>query len=118
MSFSQKSDSNNELNESVTNERIFGIFDSKLHTTKVLLLGSGELGKEIAIELIRLGIRVCAADSYADAPAMQVAQENRVIDMSDSQELQDLINDINPDIIIPEIEAISTQILKLSLIHI
>ena len=49
MSFSQKSDSNNELNESVTNERIFGIFDSKLHTTKVLLLGSGELGKEIAI---------------------------------------------------------------------
>ncbi|MDK7189763.1 phosphoribosylglycinamide formyltransferase 2, partial [Bifidobacterium sp. UMB1230] len=53
-----------------------------------------------------------AADSYADAPAMQVAQENRVIDMSDSQELQDLINDINPDIIIPEIEAISTQILK------
>lgn len=112
MSFSQKSDSNNELNESVTNERIFGIFDSKLHTTKVLLLGSGELGKEIAIELIRLGIRVCAADSYADAPAMQVAQENRVIDMSDSQELQDLINDINPDIIIPEIEAISTQILK------
>ena len=126
MSFLQKSDAsiasnkepnnnknaNNDLSKSIANNRTFGILNSKSHTTTVLLLGSGELGKEIAIELIRLGVKVCAADSYANAPAMQVAQENLVLDMSDSKKLQDLIDDINPNIIIPEIEAISTEVLK------
>lgn len=118
MSFLQKSNATSMLNEqaehwkSVENNRTFGILNSTSHTTTALLLGSGELGKEIAIELIRLGIKVCAADSYANAPAMQVAQENRVLDMSDSKKLQELINKINPNIIIPEVEAISTEVLK------
>ena len=118
MSFLQKSNATSMLNEqaehwkSVENNRTFGILNSTSYTTKALLLGSGELGKEIAIELIRLGIKVFAADSYANAPAMQVAQENRVLDMSDSKKLQELINNINPNIIIPEVEAISTEVLK------
>lgn len=112
MSFLQKSSASSELFKNVSNKRVFGILDSKTHTTTALLLGSGELGKEIAIELIRLGIKVCAADSYANAPAMQVAQENRVLNMSNPQKLQELIDDINPNIIIPEVEAISTQTLK------
>ena len=112
MSFLQKSSASSELFKSVSNKRVFGILNSKTHTTTALLLGSGELGKEIAIELIRLGIKVCAVDSYANAPAMQVAQENRVLDMSNPQKLQELINEINPKIIIPEVEAISTQTLK------
>ena len=118
MSFLQKSNATSMLNEqaehwkSVENNHTFGILNSASHTTKALLLGSGELGKEIAIELIRLGIKVFAADSYANAPAMQVAQENRVLDMSDSKKLQELINNINPNIIIPEVEAISTEVLK------
>lgn len=77
-----------------------------------MLLGSGELGKEIAIELIRLGVVVIAVDSYSPAPAMQVAQGSAVIDMSDSHQLQALIDRIRPDIIIPEVEAIATDVLS------
>ena len=79
--------------------------------TRVLFLGSGELGKEVTIELMRLGVWVCAADSYAGAPAQQVAHEARVLDMADPQQLKALFDDIKPDIIVPEVEAIATQVL-------
>lgn len=79
--------------------------------TRVLFLGSGELGKEVTIELMRLGAWVCAADSYAGAPAQQVAHEARVLDMADPQQLKALFDDIKPDIIVPEVEAIATQVL-------
>lgn len=81
------------------------------HPTRALLLGSGELGKEVAIALTRLGVRVIAADSYEGAPAQQVAHEAHVLDMSDAQALAELIAGVEPDIIIPEIEAIATQVL-------
>lgn len=77
----------------------------------MLFLGSGELGKEVTIELMRLGAWVCAADSYAGAPAQQVAHESRVLDMADPQQLKALFDDIKPDIIVPEVEAIATQVL-------
>ena len=93
------------------NQRIFGVTANSNNTT-ALLLGSGELGKEIAIELMRLGVLVCAADSYKNAPAMQIAHEYHVLDMSNPQELQELISNVNPDIIIPEVEAIATEVLK------
>lgn len=80
-------------------------------STRVLFLGSGELGKEVTIELMRLGAWVCAADSYAGAPAQQVAHEDRVLDMADPQQLKALFDDIKPDIIVPEVEAIATQVL-------
>ena len=76
--------------------------------TKALLLGSGELGKEIAIELQRLGIEVIAADSYANAPAMQVAHSSYVLNMLDGERLEDIIRKEQPDFIIPEVEAIAT----------
>ena len=76
------------------------------HATRVLLLGSGELGKEVAIELQRLGAEVVAADRYADAPAMQVAHRSHVLDMLDTFALRDLIAREKPDLIVPEIEAI------------
>lgn len=79
--------------------------------TRVLFLGSGELGKEVTIELMRLGAWVCAADSYAGAPAQQVAHEARMLDMADPQQLKALFDDIKPDIIVPEVEAIATQVL-------
>lgn len=79
--------------------------------TRVLFLGSGELGKEVTIELMRLGAWVCAADSYVGAPAQQVAHEARVLDMADPQQLKALFDDIKPDIIVPEVEAIATQVL-------
>ena len=79
--------------------------------TRVLFLGYGELGKEVTIELMRLGAWVCAADSYAGAPAQQVAHEARVLDMADPQQLKALFDDIKPDIIVPEVEAIATQVL-------
>lgn len=81
------------------------------HSTTALLLGSGELGKEVAIELMRLGVTVVACDRYDQAPAMQVAQKKAVINMRDPQSLNDLIVKVNPDFIIPEIEAISTETL-------
>ncbi|WP_421185709.1 formate-dependent phosphoribosylglycinamide formyltransferase [Aeromonas enteropelogenes] len=81
--------------------------------TRALLLGSGELGKEVAIELQRFGIEVIAADRYANAPAMQVAHHARVLDMLDGAALRDLVAEVKPDLIIPEIEAIATDTLAL-----
>ncbi|MFQ2367299.1 formate-dependent phosphoribosylglycinamide formyltransferase [Aeromonas enteropelogenes] len=79
--------------------------------TRALLLGSGELGKEVAIELQRFGIEVIAADRYANAPAMQVAHHARVLDMLDGAALRDMVAEVKPDLIIPEIEAIATDTL-------
>ena len=77
--------------------------------TRVLFLGAGELGKEVVIELMRLGAWVCAADSYAGAPAQQVAHEARVLDMADAAQLRALFDEVRPDIIVPEVEAIATS---------
>lgn len=85
--------------------------DYQTQSTKALLLGSGELGKEVAIELIRYGIDVTACDRYDNAPAMQVAQHKAVINMRDEKELENLITTLKPDYIIPEIEAIATETL-------
>ena len=79
--------------------------------TKVMLLGSGELGKEVAIECQRLGLEVIAVDRYAKAPAMQVAHRSHVMDMLDAQALKALILQEKPDFIVPEIEAIATEAL-------
>ncbi|MFM5254663.1 formate-dependent phosphoribosylglycinamide formyltransferase [Aeromonas hydrophila] len=79
--------------------------------TRALLLGSGELGKEVAIELQRFGIEAIAADRYADAPAMQVAHRAHVLDMLDGDALRTLVNEVKPDLIIPELEAIATDTL-------
>ncbi|OIO70366.1 MAG: phosphoribosylglycinamide formyltransferase 2 [Zetaproteobacteria bacterium CG1_02_53_45] len=76
--------------------------------TKVMLLGSGELGKEVAIELQRLGVEVIAVDSYAHAPAMQVAHRSHVINMLDGAALRNLIEAEKPNLIVPEVEAIAT----------
>ncbi len=81
------------------------------HAYRVLLLGSGELGKEVAIELQRFGVEVIAADRYADAPAMQVAHRSHVLDMLDGQAVRALIAAERPHLIVPEIEAIHTQTL-------
>ncbi|ROU05289.1 formate-dependent phosphoribosylglycinamide formyltransferase [Lysobacter enzymogenes] len=81
------------------------------HAYRVLLLGSGELGKEVAIELQRFGVEVIAADRYADAPAMQVAHRSHVLDMLDGQAVRALIAAERPNLIVPEIEAIHTQTL-------
>jgi phosphoribosylglycinamide formyltransferase 2 len=79
--------------------------------TRVMLLGSGELGKEVVISLQRYGVEVIAVDRYADAPAQQVAHRAHVIDMTDSQQLIDLISKEKPHFIVPEIEAIATSVL-------
>ena len=79
--------------------------------TRVLLLGSGELGKEVAIELQRLGVEVIAADRYDDAPAMQVAHRCHTLNMLDPAALRDLIAREKPTLVVPEIEAIHTQTL-------
>ncbi|QQP96285.1 formate-dependent phosphoribosylglycinamide formyltransferase [Lysobacter enzymogenes] len=81
------------------------------HAYRVLLLGSGELGKEVAIELQRFGVEVIAADRYADAPAMQVAHRSHVLDMLDGEAVRALIAAERPNLIVPEIEAIHTQTL-------
>lgn len=79
--------------------------------TRVLMLGSGELGKEVVIELQRLGVEVIAADRYANAPAMQVAHRSHVLDMLDPIALRALIAKEQPHLVVPEIEAIHTQTL-------
>src|SRR3954464_2206743 len=79
--------------------------------TKVMLLGSGELGKEVIISLQRLGVEVIAVDRYADAPGHQVAHRAHVIDMTDGAALAALIAQEQPDLIVPEIEAIATATL-------
>lgn len=78
---------------------------------KALLLGSGELGKEVAIELQRLGVEVIACDKYEGAPAMQVAHRNYVFNMLNADELMEVVKDEKPDRIIPEVEAIATPAL-------
>ena len=78
---------------------------------RILLLGAGELGKEITIAAQRLGCFVIAVDSYPNAPAMQVADQSRVLDMSDEQALRDLLHHETVDIVVPEVEAIATQVL-------
>lgn len=79
--------------------------------TTALLLGSGELGKEVVLELQRLGVETIAVDRYADAPAMQVAHRCHVIDMQDEAALRALLLAEKPDVVIPEIEAIATSVL-------
>ncbi|MCF6324650.1 MAG: formate-dependent phosphoribosylglycinamide formyltransferase [Gammaproteobacteria bacterium] len=79
--------------------------------TRVMLLGSGELGKEVIIALQRLGVETIAVDRYADAPGHQVAHHGHVINMADPTELRALIEQEKPDIIVPEIEAIATEVL-------
>ncbi|WP_456449544.1 formate-dependent phosphoribosylglycinamide formyltransferase [Hydrogenimonas sp.] len=83
----------------------------KSNSIKIMLLGSGELGKEVAIEAQRLGIEVIAVDRYPDAPAHQVAHEAHVIDMRDDAAVLELIRRVLPDYILPEIEAISIDAL-------
>jgi phosphoribosylglycinamide formyltransferase 2 len=78
---------------------------------KIMLLGSGELGKEVVIEAQRLGIETIAVDRYANAPAMQVAHRSHVINMLDGEQLRALIEQERPDLIVPEIEAIATPVL-------
>ena len=78
---------------------------------KVLLLGSGELGKEVAIELQRFGVEVVAVDSYPNAPAMQVAHRSHVISMLDADVLRRVLRTEKPDLIVPEVEAIATDVL-------
>jgi phosphoribosylglycinamide formyltransferase 2 len=83
----------------------------KSSAVKVLLCGSGELGKEVAIELQRFGVEVIAADVYADAPAMQVADRSHVVSMLDSAALRQVIELEKPDFVVPEVEAIATDVL-------
>lgn len=86
----------------------------KKNATKAMLLGSGELGREVAIELKRLGVEVIAVDRYADAPAMQIADRSHVMSMLDAKKLRAVVEAERPDIIIPEVEAIATsELLKL-----
>ena len=79
--------------------------------TRLLLLGSGELGKEVVIEAQRLGVEVIAVDRYADAPAMQVAHRRHVINMLDGDAIRKIVQKEKPHLIVPEIEAIDTQTL-------
>ena len=80
-------------------------------TTKVMLLGSGELGKEVIIALQRLGCEVIAVDRYPNAPGMQVAHRSHVINMTDAAELRKVIEMERPHLVVPEIEAIATDML-------
>jgi phosphoribosylglycinamide formyltransferase 2 len=80
--------------------------------TKVLLLGSGELGKEVIIALQRLGVETIAADRYPNAPGQQVAHHARTLVMTDPQQLRALIESEQPDLVVPEIEAIATPMLE------
>ena len=84
----------------------------KFRRKKILLLGSGELGKELVIEAKRLGLEVIAIDKYDNAPAMQVADHSFVIDMSNKEILSKTIKELNPDFVVPEIEALSIESLK------
>ncbi len=79
---------------------------------RLLMLGSGELGKEVLIEAQRLGVETIAVDSYDGAPAMQVAHRSHVIDMQDAEALRELVEREEPDFIVPEIEAIATTTLE------
>ena len=76
---------------------------------KILLLGSGELGKELVISAQRLGCHIIACDSYAEAPAMQLAHSSMVFNMLDGEKLRNAVDEVKPDFIVPEIEAIRTE---------
>ena len=76
--------------------------------TRILLLGSGELGREVALEAARLGVEVIAADRYDDAPAMRVTPHRRVLDMTDPVALRALVQEVRPDLVVPEVEALAT----------
>lgn len=89
---------------------MFGTATAK-SATRVMLLGSGELGKEVAIECQRLGLEVIACDRYENAPAMQVAHRSYTLDMLDGDQLQAIIDKEQPDYVVPEIEAIATDTL-------
>ena len=78
---------------------------------KVLLCGSGELGKEVVIELQRYGVEVIALDAYANAPAMQVADRSHIVSMLDADALRKVIELEKPDLVVPEVEAIATDVL-------
>ncbi|MEM7650431.1 MAG: formate-dependent phosphoribosylglycinamide formyltransferase, partial [Cyanobacteria bacterium P01_A01_bin.70] len=78
---------------------------------RLLLLGSGELGREVAIEALRLGLEVIAVDAYANAPAMQVAHHACVINMLDGHQVRQVIEQAQPHLIVPEVEAIATDTL-------
>ena len=78
---------------------------------KIMLCGSGELGKEVVIELQRYGVEVIAIDAYANAPAMQVADRSHVVSMLDGDSLREVILKEKPDLVVPEVEAIATDIL-------
>lgn len=80
--------------------------------TRLMLLGAGELGKEVAIEAQRFGVEVIAVDKYAHAPAMQVAHRSHVVAMQDADALRAVIQQEKPDFIVPEIEAIATEVLQ------
>jgi phosphoribosylglycinamide formyltransferase 2 len=82
------------------------------HATKVMLLGSGELGKEVLIALQRLGVETIAVDRYENAPGQQVAHHARTITMSDPDQLKALIEAEKPDLVVPEIEALATPMLE------
>ena len=94
----------------MTNFPRFPIIGTPLSSSaiRVMMLGSGELGKEVIIELQRLGIEVIAVDRYPNAPGQQVAHRSYVIDMTDGQAIRDLVNQEKPHLIVPEIEAIAT----------
>ena len=79
--------------------------------TRLLLLGSGELGREVALEAARLGIEVVAADRYDGAPAMLVTPHRRVLDMTDPDALTALVHEVQPDLVVPEVEALATEAL-------
>ncbi len=81
------------------------------HAQRLLLLGSGELGREVALEAMRFGLEVIAVDRYAHAPAMQVAHRAHVIDMLDGEQLRQVVNQEKPSFIVPEVEAIATHTL-------
>ena len=80
--------------------------------TRVLMLGSGELGKEVVIELMRLGVEVIACDNYADAPAMQIAHRSHVLDMQDTEAVRGVIEAERPHFVVPEVESIATDTLE------
>ena len=77
--------------------------------TRILLLGSGELGREVALEAARLGVEVVAADRYDEAPAMRLTPHRRVLDMTDPVALRALIEQVQPDLVVPEVEALATD---------
>ncbi|TDK68702.1 formate-dependent phosphoribosylglycinamide formyltransferase [Sapientia aquatica] len=101
------------MNKPTNSQQVGSLIGTPLSrtATKVMLLGSGELGKEVITSLQRLGIEVIALDRYPDAPGHQVAHRSHVIDMTDGKALAELIALENPDLIVPEIEAIATPTL-------